>query len=165
MAPWLTSAFDKEMKIWPVIYSVLFVAILVASHEATWPHPQKPTNADWIFISISFFTLWGFCPLAVAYGFNRSRKEFLEKPTWTRHPLGWWTDTLQCIRISLVFSLATVLGAATGLSRADEQGKMIFLWHVSITLGLFLGEKTTYWIYRKKIIEPADPANLASLGG
>lgn len=153
------------MKIWPIIYSVLFAVALVGSHKVTWPDPQTPTNADWIFVSISFFTIWGFCPLAVAFGFAHSKKEFFEKPSWTRQPLRWWSDTLQPIRVSLVFSLATVLGAATGLSRADEQGLMIFVWHLSILLGLFLGERTTYWIYRKKIIEPTDPANLASLGG
>ena len=153
------------MKLWPIVYSALFIVILVGSHEATWPHPQTPTNADWIFISISFFMLWGFCPLAVAFGFAHSKKEFFEKPSWTRQPLGWWTDPLQPIRISLVSSLAVVLGAATGLSRADEQGMMLFLWYVSITLGLFFGERTSYWIYRKRIIEPAHPANPRNAGG
>jgi hypothetical protein len=139
------------MKIWPVIYLLLIPLVIFSGYRELRPEETARTNADWIFVTITFVGGSVFPLCAVAYSFNYSKKKILQKPSWDRHPLGWWTDTLQSLRISLVYSALFAFGALLALPGADEKGRMIFFWLVAMAAGLFVGERLVYAVYRKKI--------------
>ena len=138
-------------KIWPVIYVVLVPLALISGYRELSPEATAGTNADWIFITITFVAMSLFPLGAVAYGFKYSKKERMQKPTLDRHPIGWWTDTLQPLRFSLVYTALMAVGALFALPSADDKGRMIFFFLVAMPAGLFVGEKLVYAIYRKRI--------------
>jgi hypothetical protein len=138
-------------KIWPVIYIVLVPVTLISGYRELSPEATAGTNADWLFITITFVAMLFFPLGAVAYGFKYSRKEKMRRPTWDRHPIGWWTDTLQPLRVSLVSTALMAVGALFALPSADSKGRMIILFLFAAAAGLFLGEKLVYAIYRKRI--------------
>lgn len=138
-------------KIWPVIYAVLIPLITVSGYRALGPEATAGTNVDWIFVAVAFVCLSLFPLGAIAYGFHYSRKEKMRGPTWDRPPLGWWTDTLQPLRLCLVALTLYAFGALFALPSADQRGRMTFFFLVAMPAGLFLGERLVYAIYRKKI--------------
>jgi hypothetical protein len=139
------------MKVWPVIYAVLIPFAVYSGFRGLRPEATAGTNPDWIFASITFVLLSLFPLGAAAYGFRYSKKEAMQRPSWDRHPLGWWTDTLQRLRFCLIYTSLMALGAAFALPSADEKGRMMFLFLVAMPAGLFVGERLVYAIYRKKI--------------
>jgi hypothetical protein len=139
------------MKIWPPIYLALVPLSAVGGYREMQPEATAGTNADWIFVSITFVTCSVFPIGAAAYGFRHSGKSHLRRPTWDRPPLGWWTDTLQPIRVSLAYAALAVFGAALALPHADEKGRMMFWFLAAMAFGLFIGERFVYAIYRKRI--------------
>jgi len=137
--------------IWLFTY-VIFAPITVYSgYSEMSPNAVAGTNADWFFIAVTFIGCAIFPAGAVAFGLAYSRKEAMPTPTWDRHPFGWWSDTLQPLRISLIYSVLYAIGAAIALPTSDHKGRMIFFFLSAIAAGLFVGERIVYVIYRKKI--------------
>ena len=137
--------------IWRIIY-IIFIPIAVYSgYSQMSPAAVAETNADWVFVAVTFIGCVIFSVGAVAFGFTYSKKEKMPIPTWNRHPFGWWSDTLQPLRISLICSVLYVMGAAVALPNSDYRGRMIFFFLAAMASGLFVGERVVYVIYRKKI--------------
>jgi len=138
-------------KAWPTIYAALIPVIIVLGYTSLSPERTARTNVDWILISITFVALLFFPLGAVAYGFSHSKKETLRRPTWDRPPLGWWTDTLQSLRVTLAYMVLFTIGGTFALADADEKGRMLFFLFVAMSAGLFIGERLVYAFYGKKI--------------
>lgn len=138
-------------KIWPVIYLVLIPVTILGGYRELSPEATARTNADWIFVSITFITCVFFPIGAVTFGFKYSGKAFMQRPTWDRHPMGWWTDTLQSLRLMLVYAALAALGAAFAFPHADKKGQMVFVFLLAMPVGLFIGERLVYAVYRKRI--------------
>lgn len=138
-------------KIWPIIYLILVPFALVSGYCELSPEETAGTNTDWIFIVTTFVSLALFSVGAVAYGFRYSNKDMMRRPSWDRHPIGWWTDTLQPLRFTMVYTALMALGALFALPNADDKGRMVFFFLIAVTAGVFVGEKLVYAIYRKRM--------------
>ncbi len=147
-------SMHSKIKIWRVVYAALAPIAVYSGYREMSPEATAGTNTDWVFVTITFVLMSVFPVAALAYGLRHSNKQKMERPTWDRHPLGWWTDTLQPLRFSLVYTSLYALGAAFGLPGADEKGRMMFFFFVAMSAGLFAGEKLAYAIYRGRIGEP-----------
>lgn len=135
-----------------MIYALLIPLAIFSGYRELRPEATARTNADWIFVTVTFVGCSIFPLGAVAYGFKYSNKKTMQRPTWDRHPIGWWTDTLQPLRFSLIYMTLFALGAFFALPGADERGRMLFLSLVAIPAGLFVGERLVYAVYRKRIV-------------
>ena len=138
-------------KAWPTIYAALIPVIIALGYTSLSPERTARTDVDWTLVSITFVVLLFFPLGAVAYGFSHSKKEALQKPTWDRPPLGWWTDTLQPLRVTLAYMILFAIGQTFALPNTDEKGRMMFFLFVAMSGGLFIGERFVYAFYRKKI--------------
>ena len=139
------------MKIWPIIYILLIPFTIFTGFHSLRPEDTAGTNPDWVLVIVTFIACSFFPLAAVAFGLNYTKKDSIQKPTWDRHPIGWWTDTLQSLRFTLVYLSLYALGAVFAFQRADENGRMMFFFILSMPVGLFLGERLVYAIYRNKI--------------
>ena len=137
-------------KIWPFIYLAGAVLCVITGYGSLSPQSTADTNADWIFVSITFVLTILF-PLG-AMGFSRLRGvETFRKPSLDRQPLGWWSDTLQPLRVSWVCMALIALGSCFALPRTDHKGVMLFLFYTAMAGGLFIGERIVYRVYAKRV--------------
>ena len=137
--------------IWPSIYIVGAVLAVIGGYESLAPARTAHTDSDWIFVSISFVLTCLFPLGAMSYSRGIGVREF-RRPSLDRHPLGWWRDTLQPLRVSVIGSALSLLGACFALPRADQRGIMIFCFYVALTVGIFIGERLVYHVYRAQIV-------------
>ncbi|HWD92993.1 MAG TPA: hypothetical protein VG938_11675 [Verrucomicrobiae bacterium] len=139
------------IKIWPFIYLAGAVYSVIGGYRSLLPKFTAHTNADWIFVTLTFITL-SLVPLgAMAYSRSRGVEKF-SKPSLNRAPLGWWTDTLQPIRVSWIWAALFWLGSCFSLPSTDRQGVMLFWFHTAWASGLFIGERIVYRVYAKRIV-------------
>jgi len=137
-------------RLWMFTYATGAIFAVVAGYQGLAPARTANTNADWIFVGICFLLMCLF-PLG-AMAFSRlNGVETFRRPSLDRQPLGWWRDTLQPLRVSLVVAALFCLGACFGLPHADHQGVMLFWVYAAVSFGLFIGERLVYVIYRKRI--------------
>ncbi len=136
---------------WPIIYVAFAVGTVIGGYRSLSLEQTRQTNVDWLFVSITFVILLLFPLGAMAYG-RRRGVETYRRPNFRRQPLGWWTDTLQPIRISLIFAMCFCIGSVFALPHAGPQGWMLFYWHVAIVVGLFFGERLVYLVFRERIV-------------
>jgi len=127
------------------------VLCALGGYNSLTPERTAKTNADWIFVTLSFVMMCLFPLAALAYS-RRIGIDSFRLPSLDRQPLGWWRDPLQPLRISLVSIGLTFVGACFALPKADHRGIMIFWWYGAMTLGLFIGERLVYRIHEKRII-------------
>jgi hypothetical protein len=108
------------------------------------------TNADWVFVAITFVATSLFPLGAMAYSRSRGVETF-RKPTLDRPPLGWWTDTLQPIRVTLGCMASYWLGSCFALPKTDHKGVMLFFFYTAMMSGLLLGEWIVDRVYAKRV--------------
>jgi hypothetical protein len=133
-------------RIWPIIYFVGAISAVYTGYSELQPNNTAKTNADWIFVTVSFVTMLALPMLSVAFARHRGVEEF-RRPSFTRSPLGWWSDTLQPIRLTLIGLLCSASGAAVALPNTNAQGVMLFWWLLSMSLGLLVGARIAYaWL-------------------
>jgi hypothetical protein len=138
-------------KIWPFLYLAGAVFCVIGGYHSLSPERTARTNADWIFVSVTFI-LTSLFPLgAMAYSRRRGVETF-RKPSLGRAPLGWWTDTLQPIRVSWVTMALIWLGSCFALSKTDHKGVMLFWFYGAYVSGMFIGERLVYLVYRKRVV-------------
>ena len=136
---------------WRMFYTVGAGYTVFGGYGSLAPERTAHTNADWVFVILSFVILCVFPLGAMAY----SRKigvESFRRPSFDRWPLGWWNDTLQPLRVTLVGTALTFVGACLALPKADQRGVMTAWWYGAMTLGLFIGERLVYRIYSRRIV-------------
>jgi hypothetical protein len=112
---------------------------------------HRHTNVDWVFVAISFATLLIFPSLAIVYA--RSRKaDLLLHASFSRGFLGgWWTDPLQCLRVTTLLLCGTALGSLFTLPQASPQGMMIVWWFAALAVGSIAGEAFALYKFRRSI--------------
>ena len=123
-------------KVWKLIYSVGVVPCIVVGYRSLLLKVE--TNADWIFVTITFVTMSLFPLAAIGYGSLRGVKRF-RRPSLDRSPFAWWEDTLQSIRVSWVSMALFWLGSCLALLKTDRQGVMLYWFYTAMTIGLFIG--------------------------
>ena len=135
-------------KLWKFIYSAGAILCVVGGYSSLFP--KTDTNADWIFVAITFVTT-GLFPLgAMAYSRLRGVMTF-RRPSLDRSPYD-WNDTLQSIRVSWVYMALFWLGSCFALLKADHKGVMLFWFYTAMVSGLFIGERIVYRVYSKWIV-------------
>lgn len=138
-------------KIWPFIYLAFAIFFVIDGYGSLSPQSTADTNADWMFVSITFVTMI-LLPLG-AMGYSRLRGiETFRKPSLNRHPLGWWSDTLQSIRITWIFLASLWLGSCFALPKTGYKGIMLFWFYSALVSGLFIGERIIYRVYAKRVV-------------
>ena len=144
-------------RFWKSFYVVSFCGCLVGGYRNVLPEQAKGTNADWILTSVAFLAA-SIMPLAfMAYSRRRGTTVY-RRPTFDRWPLGWWSDTLQPLRVSLIASVLTGIGAAVALPQVDHKGVMLFFTYAAFAAGLGLGERFVYWVYADRISGESSPS-------
>lgn len=138
-------------KLWPWIYAVLMPLCGYGGYRMVRDAGEMPSGVNPAAVAVAFVASTIAPLLLVAYGFSYSRKDKMRRPSWDRHPFGWWTDTFQPLRVSMVFCLAYAAGAALALTAAVEKGRMSFFLLAAIATGIFIGERLVYVIYRRRI--------------
>jgi hypothetical protein len=138
-------------KVWPFIYLAGAIFLCVGTSNSLSPQRTAHTNVDWIFIGLSFGGGVLFPMLAMRYSLSRGIEAF-HRPSLKRAPHGWWTDTLQPIRITWICLALTVVGSSFSLPRADHKGVMTFLWYAAMAVGFFIGERIVCCVFGKRII-------------
>ena len=136
-------------KVWKFIYLAGAVLSVYGGFSSLSPELTVQTNSDWIFVAITFVTASLFPLGAMAYSRRRGIETFL-KPSLDRAPLGWWTDTLQPIRVSWVYMALFWLGSCFALPKTIHKGDMLFWFYTAIVSGLFIGERIVYIVYGKR---------------
>lgn len=141
------------LQVWPFIYLASAILCVIGGYGSIAPERAAGTNADWIFVTITFIST-GLFPLgAMAYSCRRG-VEIFRRPSLDRQPLGWWRDTLQPLRVTLVFMALYWTGSCFALPKADHRGVMLFWFYSAFAGGLFIGERIVYRIYAKRIVQP-----------
>jgi hypothetical protein len=67
------------------------------------------------------------------------------------NPFGWWRDTLQPLRMSVIGAALYFIGSCFALPHTDRRGIMIFWFYAALALGLFIGERIVYAVYLERI--------------
>src|SRR6185503_384625 len=94
---------------WRIAYALLFGYAIWGGYGSLSPQRTSHTNPDWVFVSITFVLMILFPLGAMFYARSRGVSTF-RRPSFDRFPLGWWTDTLQPLRVTLVLAASNVLG-------------------------------------------------------
>ena len=137
-------------RLWPLIYIALFVSTAVGVYESLAPKETAHTNSDWVFVSITFVLTCLFPLGAMSYSRGIGVQQF-RRPSLDRHPFGWWRDTLQPLRMSVIGAALYLIGSCFALPHTDQRGIMIFWFYAALALGLFIGERIVYVVYRERI--------------
>jgi hypothetical protein len=137
--------------LWQCVYVVGAPLVLVGGYRSLSPAETAHTNADWLFVSITFLLTCVFPLGALAYSRGIGVQEF-RRPTLDRQPLGWWRDPLQPLRVSVVSAGLYFLGACLALPHADNRGIMLVWFYAALAAGLFIGERLVYRVYRGRIV-------------
>ena len=133
-------------KLWPFIYGAVAILFVVIGYSSLAPAHTANTNADWIFVSITFVATSLFPVLSLTISRKRGVERF-ERPSFSRSPSG----TLQSIRLYLVSAVGFAIGSALALPSTDQKGVMLFWFHAALAAGLFTGERLAYRIYANRI--------------
>jgi hypothetical protein len=137
---------------WPIVY-VSSIPFCIYGGFAAMRHSSNTTNIDWVLIAIVLVMMTSL-PLGLfAYGINYSKKEKMERPSLDRHCFGWWTDTLQPLRVSVLGTAFYTLGTLAAYPGAAEQARMLIFLYVATTIGITIGERLVYSIYDSKIVQ------------
>jgi hypothetical protein len=138
-------------RLWPLIYVGFGLLSLNGGYESLRPERTDKTNADWVFIIIILILFCLFPLGAVSVG-RAYGVETFRRPTFHRHPFGWWSDTLQPLRVSVVFSVLFSIGQLVAFPHTDAKGTMLFYSYLAMAVGLFLGERLVYVIFKSRIV-------------
>ena len=140
----------KTKIVWLTIYAVIASLSFAAGAGFFGEHATR-TNVDWVFITVSLLTAFVFPPLALFYARSRTSQPFLRPSFMRGFNGGWWSDPLQCLRVSILVLGCLVLGALLSLQHASAQGIMVFWWQSTLLLGFVLGERLAYRLFRGDI--------------
>jgi hypothetical protein len=138
-------------RIWPFIYLTGAILSVIGGYRSLAPERVAGTNADWIFVTITLITTFLFPFGAMAYSRSRGVDTF-RRPSWIRQPLGWWSDTLQSLRVTIVCMALYLVGASFALPHTDHKGVMLFWFYAAFCIGMFIGERIVYRVYAKRIV-------------
>jgi hypothetical protein len=144
-------------RIWPIIYLAGAFSAVYTGYSELEPNKTAETNADWIFVTVSFVTMFALPVLSVAFARHRGVEQF-RRPSFTRSPLGWWSDTLQTVRLTLIGLFCSASGAGFALPKTNAQGVMLFWWLFSMALGLLIGERIVYRWLGNRVIASSERA-------
>jgi len=137
-------------RLWQLIYIALFVATAVGGYESLASKETARTNSDWIFVSITFVLTCLFPLGAMFYSRGIGVQQF-RRPSLDRHPFGWWRDTLQPLRMSVIGAALYLVRECFALPHTDQRGVMLFWFYAALALGLLIGERIVYVAYRERI--------------
>jgi len=144
-------------RIWKAIYLIAGVACLLSGYHSLTPDSNHTSDPGW-FLGTAAFSVGCLFPIAVmAYARHRGVKKFY-RPSMDRQPLGWWNDTLQPIRVTLVFSFLGFAGACFALPHTDKAGAAMAWYYGGAALGSFIGERLVYRLFAKSISDRSVPA-------
>jgi len=146
-------------KAWKFIYLAGAVLCIFGGYNSLSPARTAGTNADWVFVTIAFVATSIFPLAAMAYSRRRWKVEVYRRPSLDRHPIGWWRDTLQPIRVSLVAMALYWIGSCAALPKYDHKGVMLFWFYTATVIGLFVGERIVYTVYGGSIADNSSQLN------
>lgn len=137
--------------IWPALYAAL-VCLSALAGAGVFGTSSSHTNVDWVFVALSFLLCLAFPLLAVLYARSRAAQPFSRASLFRGVRGGWWTDPLQCLRVSILLLAGLLFGALFTLQNANVQSIMIAWWQAAMLLGLLIGERAVYVLFRHNIV-------------
>jgi len=135
---------------WPFINSWFLLLTLIGGFFGK-KYQQGSETLNWNAIGTAAAMLVTMPTALVAFGLSRSGKTNMARPTWDRHPFGWWTDTLQPLRASTLLMAALALGAVARLPDASAHERMIIFGFLAMAVALIAGEGLAYTVFKRRI--------------
>jgi hypothetical protein len=134
--------------LWLSLYLALFA---FSVWGGTRPFDASHSNADWVFIAISFL-FFGVLPILVVWDAYKHRACELLRSSLFRGFKGlWWKDPLQCLFLTTLLMGGNFLGALFTLPNDDAKQTTIVYWKASMLLGLLIGDLVTWLRFRSVI--------------
>jgi hypothetical protein len=121
-------------RLWKFIYVAGALLCFVSGYRSLDAARTAQMSTDWTFIAIAFVGTCFFPLVAMAYS-RRIGVESFRRPSLDRGPIGWWRDTLQPLRVSLVGMTLYFVGSCFSLPKADHRDLMVFWFYAAATLG------------------------------
>lgn len=138
--------------LWPILYAIGAAGAFYRGYLVVKNPGGTNTNADWFFITASSIVTFFLPIIWVSLARRRGVRTF-RKPSIDRPPFGWWTDTLQPIRVTLIGLACNAIGSVTAISAATDKTRMLIWWFLAMTTSLFIGERVVYRQNAKSIVE------------
>lgn len=137
-------------RIWPCLYLALFTVAFLCGLGA-FGRGYGPVHVGWIYVSVTFLSFLFFPYGVIAYARARTAC-LLPRAAFTRgFSGGWWTDPLQCLRVSILLLGGYLLGALFTVGHTGHQGITVIVCLVPIFLGLLAGELIALKTFRDSI--------------
>jgi hypothetical protein len=137
-------------RIWPAVYAALVCLSALAGASVSGASSSR-TNVDWVFVAISFLLCLVFPSLVLLYARSRAALPFSRASLFRGLRGNWWSDPLQCLRVSVLLLAGLVFGALFSLKNADAQSIIVMWWQAAMLLGLVIGERAVYVLFRHNI--------------
>lgn len=135
---------------WQVIYLAV-LGLSMAAGAGFFAQTASRTNVDWIFVFITLVTSLALPSIALRQTRSRTTIPF-RRPSFKRgFEGGWRTDPLQCLRVTILVAGGYAVGASLSLPHASAQGIMMFWFQLALFLGLALGERVAYGLFRRHV--------------
>ncbi len=150
-------------RIWPFVYAVC-APLCVYGGFLGGRHELDASEAGWLAIALGF-VMFSITPLGLfGYGILHSKKAAMQRPSFDRHPFGWWSDVLQPLRVSVLASVLKTVGMLIAFGAGRGQSQMtVWMW-VALSAGIVIGEQLVYRVYKARIApQPAASAQFANL--
>jgi len=140
------SPFNRKL-IWRVVNILLVLYSPFTGYSRMSPAALHGTNPDG-FYCLAILLL---VPLCVLGMLAVSPTAQFTKPSWDRFPLRLRSDPLQFFFLATWASLGVVVGSLLRLPQIGTVGFWTLLSHLSIFVGLLIGQAIAYWAYRDRI--------------
>lgn len=137
-------------RIWPFIYAVsaplcVYGGFLGSRHEV------NDSDAGWVMIAF-VFVMFSILPLGwFGYAILHSKKSTMPRPSFDRHPFGWWSDVLQALRVSVLLTVLKTVGVLIAFGAGRGQSDITVCMWVALSAGIVIGERLVYRIYKARI--------------
>ena len=137
-------------RIWPFVYAVSAPLCVYGGFLG----PRRELNASdagWMMIAI-VFVMFSIMPLGLfGYAILHSKKSAMPRPSFDRHPFGWWSDVLQPLRVSVLCAVLKTFGVLMAFGAGRGQSEMtVWMW-VALSAGIVIGERLVYRVYKARI--------------
>jgi len=140
------SPFYRKL-IWRTVNILVVLYSPFTGYSRMSPAALHGTNPDG-FYCLAILLL---VPLCVLGTLAISPAAQFTKPSWDRFPLRLWRDPLQFFFLATWASLGVAMGSLLRFPRIWTVGFWTLLSHLSIFVGLLIGQAIAYWAYRDRI--------------
>ena len=138
-------------RVWAALNVVLLGLSMWTGYAQMEPERLSNANPDVVFCTLALITAILLSFGSVLYSIHGAKQRTLRRPSWRRFSMDWWHDPLQCLFLTSSVMGAMAVGASFRLPGTSQRGFWMFMFFVSMSLGLLIGQFAVYRVYRERI--------------